>query len=349
MQLLEKIQFDNNEKLSAFWRTTAGADNFNYLESLVQKDNAILVTDEHFFKLHEQKFDGWKTIVIPAGEIYKQQATVDTIITKLIQFEADRTTTVIGIGGGVVTDIVGYAACVYMRGIKFGFVPTTILAMVDAAIGGKNGVDVGLYKNLVGQIKQPSFLVYDFALLKTLPHKEWINGFAEIIKHACIKDADIFATLEQHALKDFETNTALLADLITRNVAIKTAVVVDDEFEKGDRKLLNFGHTIGHAIENLHQLPHGHAVSIGMVAACNLSEQFNDFHFDEAKRIVLLLSKYHLPVDIETEHEEIFSLLKMDKKRAGAAIDFILLRTIGVAQIKSVPLDLLHKHLKEIV
>jgi len=322
---------------------------FSYLEVLVPKENAFLITDENVFQLQQQKFEGWKTIVIKAGEEHKQQATVDYIITQLIAMEADRNSVIVGVGGGVVTDISGYAACIYMRGIKFGFVPTTILAMVDASIGGKNGVDVGLYKNLAGLIKQPEFLLFDYSLLKTLPTDQWVNGFAEVIKHACIKDALLFTKLEKYSLHDFSTDSSLLAELIEQNVLLKTSVVVNDEFEKGDRKLLNFGHTIGHAIENLHHLLHGHAISIGMVAACNLSEQLNGFHFEEAIRIVKLLAKYHLPVDVETDYEKVFEVLKMDKKRNNNGINFILLDKIGQATIKPIALDDLHKHLKEIL
>jgi 3-dehydroquinate synthase len=322
---------------------------FLHLEKLVTKENTVLITDENIFQLHPLKFNGWKTIVIEAGEQHKQQATVDFIIERLIAFEADRKTFIVGVGGGVVTDITGYAASVYMRGLPFGFVPTTILAMVDASIGGKNGVDVGLYKNLVGLIRQPEFILFDYTLLQTLPNEQWVNGFAEVIKHACIKDAVMFDTLEKNTLRDFKKDATLLAELIYRNVNIKTAVVVKDEFEQGERKLLNFGHTIGHAIENLHQLLHGHAISIGMVAACNLSEQKNGFHFDEAKRIVALLAKYHLPVDIETDYEKVFEVLKMDKKRIKNEVSFILLNKIGEAVIKPVNLEELHQHLKEIV
>ncbi|MGF2412265.1 3-dehydroquinate synthase [Ferruginibacter sp.] len=322
---------------------------FSDLEQLTTKETTILITDENVFQLHQQKFDGWKTIVIRAGEEHKQQSTVDVIIGQLIAMEADRKTFIVGVGGGVVTDITGYAASVYMRGVKFGFVPTTILSMVDASIGGKNGVDVGVYKNLVGLIKQPEFLLFDYSLLQTLPYEQWVNGFAEVIKHACIKDTVLFALLEKFTLHDFTTNATLLADLIERNVNIKTTVVVNDEFEQGDRKLLNFGHTIGHAIENLHQLLHGHAISIGMVAACNLSEKLNGFHFDEATRIVKLLAKYHLPVDVETEYEKVFEVLKMDKKRNLKVMNFILLNKIGEAVIRPIELDELHKHLKEIL
>jgi 3-dehydroquinate synthase len=221
--------------------------------------------------------------------------------------------------------------------------------MVDASIGGKNGVDVGVYKNLAGLIKQPDFLLFDYTLIQTLPNDQWVNGFAEIIKHACIKDALLFEMLEKFTLNDFRTDAALLAALIEKNVLIKTTVVVNDEFEQGERKLLNFGHTIGHAIENMHRLPHGHAISIGMVAACNLSEKLNEFHFEEAKRVLLLLIKYHLPVDIETEYEKVFEVLKMDKKRSKNEMNFILLSKIGRAVIKPIELNELHKHLKEIL
>jgi len=342
---MTKTEYQFSEKKVSYY---FDAD-FSYLEELVSKENTILITDENVFQLQTEKFEGWKTIVIKAGEEHKQQSTVDYIITQLIALEADRKTFIVGVGGGVVTDITGYAASIYMRGLKFAFAPTTILAMVDASIGGKNGVDVGVYKNLAGLIKQPEFLLFDYSLLQTLPNEQWVNGFAEIIKHACIKDEVMFAKLEKYSFHDFTTDQSLIADLIEQNVSIKTAVVVSDEFEQGDRKLLNFGHTIGHAIENLHHLLHGHAISIGMVAACNLSEKINGFHFEEAIRIVKLLAKYHLPVDVETEHEKIFEVLKMDKKRSNNQMNFILLNKIGEAVIKPIELEKLHQYLKEIL
>jgi 3-dehydroquinate synthase len=322
---------------------------FSYMEQLIAKENVVILTDENVFQYHAGKFLGYRVVRIAAGEQHKNQSTVDRIIKELIVLEADKTTVLIGVGGGVVTDITGYVAAIYMRGISFGLVPTSILAMVDAAIGGKNGIDVGLYKNMVGTIHQPDFIFYDHSFLQSLPVKEWINGFAEIIKHACIADALLFSMLEKHTLHEFQADETLLAELIEKNVAIKNAIVTRDEFEKGDRKLLNFGHTIGHAIENIHGLPHGFAVSIGMAAACNLSEQISNLHFTEAKKIIMLLAKYHLPVDIETEHEQIFDILKMDKKRSNNAIQFILLEKIGKAVIKPVSLDVLHQHIKEIV
>jgi 3-dehydroquinate synthase len=319
------------------------------LHELLPHENIIIITDENIYGHHLEKFSGYPIIKMPAGEEHKNQQTVDHIIAELLQLEAGKNTVLIGVGGGVVTDITGYVAAIYMRGIKFGLVPTSILAMVDAAIGGKNGIDVGLYKNMVGTIRQPDLIVYDYSFLPTLPVKEWVNGFAEIIKHACIKDRLLFSMLEKYSLHDFQADSTLVAELVEKNVAIKNAVVLNDEFEKGERKLLNFGHTIGHAIENLHQLPHGHAVSIGMAAACNLSEQLNGLHFNDAKRIILLLAKYHLPVDIETEYEKVFEVLKMDKKRSGNTVSFILLNKIGEAVIKPISLEDLHQHLKEIL
>lgn len=316
---------------------------FALLEQIVSKEKTILITDTNVFAAQPAIFSGWQTIIIKAGEEYKQQSTVDYIMQQLIEKEADRNSFLVGVGGGVVTDITGYSASVYMRGLKFGFVPTTILAKVDASIGGKNGVDVGVYKNLVGLIKQPEFLLFDYVMLNTLPEEQWINGFAEVIKHACIKDAELFTFLEQHSLKDFQSHRKLLAELIERNVQIKTAVVVEDEFEKGDRKLLNFGHTLGHAIENIYQLLHGHAVSIGMMAACTFSETLNGFTAAEKERIKQLLQQYQLPTEYSFDKEKIWSLLKMDKKRVSNEMSFILLNKIGEAVIKPIPLTQLEE------
>ena len=322
---------------------------FASIGGLVKDVNVIVITDENIFSHHAAKLSAFSVIKFNAGEEYKNQVTVDFIIAELIKLGANKNTFLIGVGGGVVTDITGYVAAVYMRGIKFGLVPTSILAMVDAAIGGKNGIDVGVYKNMVGTILQPEFIFYDYGFLESLPVKEWVNGFAEVIKHACIKDALLFKVLEKYSLHEYQADKTLIAGLIEKNVAIKTTIVTHDEFEKGERKLLNFGHTVGHAIENLHGIPHGHAVSIGMVAACNLSVQLNNFHADDAAKIVRLLARYHLPVDIETDHAPVFEVLKMDKKRQGEGVQFILLNKIGEAEIKYISLTELEKHFKEIL
>jgi 3-dehydroquinate synthase len=321
---------------------------FSFLEELVPKEKAVIITDKNIAALHPQKFEGWKTIVLEAGEQYKQQATVDHVIEELINYKADRESWIIGVGGGVITDITGYAASVYMRGIKFAFVPTSILAMVDASIGGKNGVDVGVYKNLVGTIRHPEFLFYDDSFLNTLPEEEWINGFAEIIKHACIKDREMFDELESNSLQFYTSSNAETMQLVKRNAGIKYGVVAKDEFEKGDRKLLNFGHTLGHAIENLYSLPHGSAISIGMAAASAISEKLTGLTSAEKQRVISLLKKYQLPVHITWEKEKVWDILVMDKKKAGDNMNYILLNSIGDAVVRSIPLDQLKELLNNI-
>jgi len=328
----------SEKKVSCFFN-----HDFSFIEEKLQKDKTIFITDENLHAAHAEKFSGWKTIVIKAGEQFKNQQTVDSIIEQLINLHADRQTFILGIGGGVVTDIAGFVASIYMRGVKFAFVPTSILAMVDASIGGKNGIDVGVYKNLVGVIRQPEFLLYDYSFLETLPDDEWVNGFAEIIKHACIKDQEMFYLLQQHSLAKFQSSIKDTAAIIERNVNIKYNVVANDEQETGERKLLNFGHTIGHAIENTSKLPHGHAISIGMLAACKISEAINDLDASETEKVKELLLQYELPVTFNSNKEETWEILLHDKKKSGDSMSFIVLDKIGSASIKSIPLDQLHQ------
>jgi 3-dehydroquinate synthase len=312
----------------------------------VDKDHAVLITDDNVYGAFPKKFKGCDTIVLKPGEEFKVQATADSIIEQLIDYKADRKTFLIGIGGGVVTDITGYVAATYMRGLRCGFVPTSILAMVDAAIGGKNGIDVGVYKNLVGTIRQPEFLLYDYSFLKALPEQEWINGFAEIIKHSCIKDAKLFRELEKNKLSFYQKNKPALAKLIRRNAEIKSSVVKVDEFEKGDRRLLNFGHTLGHAIENMYELGHGQAISIGMTAASHISETLTGFR--EAERVVDVLAQYGLPTYAEYDKKEAMKVLKMDKKREKGTMNYVLLEKIGKGVVKGIPVDELEKLIAEL-
>jgi 3-dehydroquinate synthase len=317
------------------------------LSDITDRNSTVLVTDGNVFEAHTSKFDGWKTIVMKAGEAHKIQSTVDNVINQLIELGADRKSTLVGVGGGVVTDMVGYIAAVYMRGIACGFIPATILAMVDASIGGKNGIDVGVYKNMVGIIRQPSFLLYDVSLLESLPLKEWENGFAEVIKHAAIKDAAMFDELEQYAIPYYQDNKEALQQLIERNCLIKTKVVQEDEFEKADRKLLNFGHTLGHAIENKYQLMHGHAVSIGMIGAAKISEEINNFSSSEKQRLTKLIEQYGLSASFEFDKAEAFETLKKDKKKAQDVMQYVVLNKIGDAKVMNIPLvqleELIHK------
>ena len=322
------------------------ANGISHLKEIIDPASAIVITDENVFNAHTKRFKNWRTIVLKAGEEYKIQATVDKLIEQLIGMGADRRSVLSGVGGGVITDITGYAASVYMRGIRFGFIPTTILSMVDASIGGKNGIDVGLYKNMVGVIRQPSFILHDMVFVNSLPQHEWENGFAEIIKHACIKDAAMFRQLEANSLKNYQSRKTLLCMLIQRNAILKTKVVQKDEFESGDRKLLNFGHTLGHAIENMYALPHGHAVAIGMVAACRISEQLCGFK--QTDSVVALLSKYGLPVYIEFDKAKAFDILQKDKKKVNSTMSYVLLEKIGRGVIKSIPIKELESIINEL-
>lgn len=315
---------------------------FDHLQKMVDKEKVVLITDEHVFSAHQKKFKGWNTIVLKPGEAYKVQQTVDMIIDQLIEMGADRKTILVGVGGGVITDITGYVAGIFMRGVDVGYVPTSLLAMVDAAIGGKNGIDVGVYKNMVGLIRQPSFLLYDYSFLKTLPLPEWQNGFAEIIKHACIKDAAMFKELQQHRLNDYKKDLSLLKKLIERNVMLKTKVVLADEREQGERKLLNFGHTLGHAIENMYELSHGQAISIGMTYATIISQQLKGFKDTDA--VVSLLANYGLPTFAGFDAKKVFRVLQKDKKKEDVSIHYILLEKTGKAVVQ----PLLFVQLKEI-
>ena len=313
----------------------------SHLKNVTDPKATVLITDENVFRAHSKRFKGWNTIVLKPGEEFKVQATVDSVIGQLIGLEADRKTTLVGIGGGVITDITGYVASVYMRGLRFGFIPTSLLALVDASIGGKNGIDVGVYKNMVGIIRQPSFILHDMIFLNTLPQREWENGFAEIIKHACIKDAAMFRELESMSLKKYQKKKTAICQLVQRNATIKAKVVQQDEFEKNERRLLNFGHTLGHALENQYELMHGQAVAIGMTYACHISGQLTGFK--QTEKVVKVLEQYQLPTYTSFDKQKAFEVLKMDKKRERKEMNYVLLEKIGKGVVKSIPLIQLEK------
>lgn len=320
---------------------------FSTLKKLTDPRKTVLITDQHVFKSQSKHFKGWNTIVLRAGEDYKVQATVDAILEQLIAMKVDRQFTLVGVGGGVVTDITGYVAAIYMRGLRCGFVPTSLLAMVDAALGGKNGVDIAVYKNLAGTIRQPSFLLFDVSLLKTLPMQEWRNGFAEVIKHAAVFDKALFKELAQKDLAFYQTNKKSLSALVYRNVLIKLSLVKKDEFENGDRRLLNFGHTLGHALEKQYELSHGEAVSIGMTAAAGIAERLCGF--SKKEQLVSLLDQYGLPTYAAFNFKKVFSVLTMDKKRNGTAINYVLLKDIARPVQLKIPFARLEKIIKELL
>lgn len=314
----------------------------------VDRNRAVLVIDENVEYHHGHHLRDWKKIVITAGEDVKNMATVEKIIDGLISFEADRKTTLVGIGGGMLTDVAGFAASIYMRGIPFGFVPTTLLAQVDASIGGKNGVSHGKQKNLLGIIRQPAFILFDYTLPLTMPAEEWHNGFAEIIKYACIMDAELFEYLEINKEKALARDVAVLEYLVNKSVAAKTKVVLEDELENGPRRWLNFGHTLGHAVEKLEHMAHGKAVAIGMVAATRFSEKLMNLPADQTIRLIKLISDYQLPVAFTSDKEAVFDIFKLDKKREKDVIHFVLLEQIGKATTMPIPIAELKLLLQEL-
>jgi 3-dehydroquinate synthase len=309
----------------------------------------VIITDENLLIHYKDRLAPFEVIVIPSGEVGKTQQTVDFIFKRLIDWEVDRDTTICGLGGGVVTDLAGYVASVFKRGLPLVQVPTSVLGMVDAALGGKNGINWGSAKNMIGSIYQPRFIVFDLTFLKSLPDVEWQSGFAEIIKHACIRDSQLFEWLERESLSGFQNDHQMLNQLIQRNVRIKMQVVMEDPNDNNERLLLNFGHTIGHAIEHLHQLPHGHAISIGMRAAAILSDTMGLLGKDEVHRLEAILEKYGLPVSVKTDEDSVIRLIRQDKKRQGTDIRFVLLDRIGNGLLRSVSVEMLQQRLGKLL
>lgn len=310
---------------------------FAAASELINPAETIIITDSNVYKHHQALFSAYKAVItIPAGEASKDIATITSITDQLITHQAHRKTYLLGVGGGVITDITGFVAATYMRGIPFGLVPTSLLAMVDASVGGKNGINYSSHKNLIGTIAQPQFLLYDARFLNTLPQEEWSNGFAEIIKYGCLFDTPLFEELSTNTLQHYQQDKTALSSIINRCVDWKNKIVQADEQEQGTRKLLNFGHTAGHAIESTYQLPHGQAVALGMVVASLLSAPENSTMKND---IEATLANYQLPSSYAIDVDKVTAALSMDKKRNGNTIDFVLLHTIGKAYIKALTME----------
>lgn len=308
-------------------------------ESYIKESKVIIITDENLNRLYKDHFPSSNVIVIGTGEKIKTLDTLKYIYEKLISFEVDRSSFILGIGGGIVCDITGFAASTYMRGVKFGFVSTSLLSQVDASVGGKNGVNFNGLKNMVGVFNQPEFVICDTELLKTLPPEELNNGFAEIIKHALIKDSSYFSYLETNREAAMALEPEVIEKIVFDSVKIKADVVVNDEREAGERKKLNFGHTIGHAMELTDKIAHGRAVSIGMVFAAGYSQQLGYLSSEDVERIKNLLISYNLPVAYTTSKQDVKQQVQMDKKRSNKAIHFVLLKKIGEAVLKKITFD----------
>ena len=273
-------------------------------------------------------------ITVAAGEKSKTLGQAGEICERMLAAKLDRQSFVVGLGGGMVGDLSGFVAAIFERGVQHVQIPTTILAMVDSSIGGKTGVNTAIGKNLIGAFHHPELVIDDVDVLKTLPRREFNQGFAEIIKHAIIADAEMFGALQP-------TDLAELAPHIRRNIEIKSSIVAKDERDRtGERALLNFGHTVGHAIEHAgkyQQLLHGEAISLGMVAACAVSVNKAGLPKDQREAIVDLLRGFELPVRLPPKfpREELFDALAFDKKFENGRVRFVVSSAIGSAHLSS--------------
>ena len=308
------------------------------LEKYIPSDHVVLITDKNVKRFYENDFPSHPVITIGTGEKIKTLDTVRDIYEKLMTMGADRSTFIVGIGGGIVCDIAGFAASTYLRGVRFGFVSSTLLSQVDASVGGKNGVNFKDYKNMIGLFNQPEFVICDFNLLNTLPEKEVLCGLAEIVKHSAIADRDLFYYLESNYREALALDNDVIGKLVYDSIIIKSAIVNQDELEKGERRKLNFGHTFGHAFEKTTGVSHGEAVSIGMVVASKLSIKKRGLPTKEAERIETLLQRIGLPVSIQAKRKSVLDALKKDKKRKGNRIYFVLLNEIGNAFVDRIPI-----------
>ena len=268
----------------------------------------------------------------PAGEASKNLDTVAGLYEFLIEHSFDRNDVLLALGGGVTGDLTGFAAATYLRGIRFIGMPTSLLSMVDSSIGGKTGVDYKAYKNMVGAFYQPSAVYINVATLNTLPEREFLAGLGEVVKHGFILDAEYHGFLKENTPQISAKNPEVLRSMIYRSLCIKRGVVERDPKEKGERALLNFGHTIGHAVEKLNNfsLLHGECVSVGMIAAAEISVLRGVLTREEADEVKKLLLELGMMTEVSAlAKEELLSVCHRDKKADGAKIKFVLLRGIG--------------------
>jgi 3-dehydroquinate synthase len=276
---------------------------------------------------------------LAAGEAAKNLTAIEQTCQWMAEYGYDRGATVVGVGGGAATDHAGFTAAIYLRGISFALVPTTLLAMVDASVGGKTGVDLPAGKNLVGAFHQPRAVVADLGFLDTLPARELAAGMAEVVKAGLIADASLLERIERESAG---ISREALAEIITAAVKVKAEVVTEDEKESGRRAILNFGHTIGHALESesAYALLHGEAVSLGMVAALTLGRARGVTDPALIPRTTALLARLGLPVDVKGRiNAQVLARIEVDKKRRSDGVKFVFVPRAGEAVIQEVPLD----------
>jgi 3-dehydroquinate synthase len=343
---MRSIKVNLDKKFLSSYEIRIGKDILDRMALIIAKNHKagryVVITDNCAGSLYGQRLlsslkdAGLNVHLIefPAGEASKNINTVLDIAGKLLKLEADRESCLIALGGGVAGDIAGFIASIFMRGVPYIQIPTTLIAQVDSSIGGKTGVDLPNGKNLLGTFYQPRAVFADLSFLETLPEKEFNNGLAEIIKYGAIDDEKMFRTLESNIDAIKSKDPKLMLSLVETCCQIKKSIVEIDEKEQGLRRILNFGHTLGHALETIskYSITHGEGVALGMIAAARLSEKMGYLKTGEAERIKALILIAGLPGKIPKSFtgDSIIPLLKMDKKKKGDIIHFVLLKKIGM-------------------
>jgi 3-dehydroquinate synthase len=326
--------------LDAFGETLGKYTNSRDVTVVTNSTVAPLYYDRLSVSLSDAGFKV-KMIEMPDGEEFKSLEWAGKIFDRLIENRADRYTPLIALGGGVVGDITGFVAATYLRGVPFIQVPTTLLAQVDSSVGGKTAVNHPMGKNLIGAFYQPKLVYIDVDTLKTLDQREIRAGIAEVIKYGVIKDEELFEYLAAHAESILKLDEECLQHIIQRSCRIKADVVSADEREAGQRAILNFGHTYGHAVEavtNYKEYKHGEAVAIGMVFAARLAERIGLCHSDVSSRISSLLKRFGLPVESAgLAKDELMGAMKLDKKVVSGDLRFVLPKRFGEVEIMNVP------------
>lgn len=337
----KKIEIKEQDRVVSVVHVTQWED---FLKKNISASSSVIITDTKLFSIYGNRFSEYRSVLIPSGESLKSLKTVEYIVGKLIEMECDRDITIVGFGGGVVTDIAGFVASIYMRGVKFGFISTTLLGMVDASIGGKNGVNFDGFKNIVGTFTQPMFVVCDIEMIGSLPRKEVISGFAEIIKVALLFDKRFVEELYSLGIDAICSDREKMEDIVCRCIELKERIVSIDHKEKMERRKLNFGHTFGHAIEKTtNKYSHGEAVAIGMVFASKLSERKGYIDSNEYDYICKLILKFNLPLSYTDNHAWVINNVIQDKKRENNIVNFVLLNGIGDCLIEKITLEELKK------
>jgi 3-dehydroquinate synthase len=306
----------------------------------LQEQECFIITDKNLENIYQKDlFPTNKYFSINPGELSKTFQKVNEILEVLLELHYSRNVLIIGFGGGVVCDIAGFVSAIYKRGCRLALMPTSLIAMVDASIGGKNGVNSRGYKNQFGTIKQADYINVDFALLKSLNNSEFANGLPEILKHGLLFSNEYYQKVTSFCQQSKDEQTRLLPNIIKESIAIKLSFVSGDESDKQQRMCLNFGHTLGHVIEKQYSIPHGQAVLWGMIQAIKLSCKLEYLSESQAKCILADLTKYNTVDENMIKWKDISQALEQDKKREGKDITFILLKGVGRPLIHNIDLE----------